>query len=110
MLSIAARADLAGVAPFGVAAKHQTLDDSVDICTLIEGDFFFNPLIAPEVPMVAEDLARPVMAGEASNALVRGTVNCLRSSKGGPILRRPWIHATEKSHGRYHGGIIGDVL
>jgi hypothetical protein len=48
MLSIAARADLAGVAPFGVAAKHLTLDDSVDIYTLIEGDFFFNPLIAPE--------------------------------------------------------------
>ncbi len=69
MLRVATWADIARVSAFGIATEHQTLDDFIDVGALIEGDLLFHPLIAPEIPMIAEDLPEPFMASGATDAL-----------------------------------------
>lgn len=62
MLKIASRANIPGVIPFGVTAEHQTKNDIVDVGTLIVGDFILHAEFNPVFPVIAKDLAEPVMA------------------------------------------------
>ena len=77
MLKSAARADVTCVSPFRVTAKHHSLDDICDIGALIGRDFVFHAEIAPKIPMIAEDLTEPIMAGGVIGALERRTNDLL---------------------------------
>ena len=60
-LMLAAGADVASITGIGIAAARETLDDLLDVSipmpvgTLVWGDFGFQALVTPAVPMVTED-------------------------------------------------------
>ena len=60
-LIVAAGTKITGIAALRVTAKHHALNDICNVGTLIEGNFFLHAKIAPEIPMLAEDLAEAVM-------------------------------------------------
>ncbi len=61
-LVLATGADIAGITGIGIAAGHKALDDLSDVGTLIWGGFGFQALVAPAVPVVAEDLSKTVVS------------------------------------------------
>jgi hypothetical protein len=101
ILKIASRANISGVTPFGVTAEHQTKNDFVDVGTLIDGDFILHAEFNPVFPVIAKDLAKPVMACGITEALA-GWTNC--------YFRNYWgIHARRLLHGPYHSATIGEI-
>jgi hypothetical protein len=77
VLVLATRADVAGITGIGIAAGHETLDDLSDVRipmrvgTLVWGDFGFQALVAPAVPMVTEYLTEEIVAGGVIELLPR---------------------------------------
>ena len=71
-LVLATRADIAGITGIGIAAGHETLDDLSDVGTLVWGDFGFQALVAPAVPMVTEYLTEEIVVGGVMR------INCIR--------------------------------
>ena len=63
MLKIAAWAEVASVPTVRIPAKHESLNCFLDVGTLISGDFVFHTMVAPGLPLIAEDLAEPIMPG-----------------------------------------------
>jgi len=61
-LVLATRADVAGITGIGIAAGHETLDNLSDVGTLVGGDFGFQALVAPVIPMVTEYLTEEIVA------------------------------------------------
>ena len=70
-LVLATGADIAGITGIGIAAGHKPLDDLSDVGTLIWGDFGFQALVAPAVPVVAEDLSKTVVSSGMIGLLPR---------------------------------------
>ena len=63
--------DIAGITGIGIAAGRETLDDLSDVGTLVWGDFGFQALVAPAVPVVAEDLSKTVVSSGMIGLLPR---------------------------------------
>ena len=61
MLKVAAWAEVASVPTVWIPAKHELLNGFLDVGTLIGGNFAFHAMIAPGLPMITEDLAKPIM-------------------------------------------------
>ena len=70
-LVLATGADIAGITGIGIAAGYETLDDLSDVGTLVWGDFVFQALVAPAVPVVAEDLSKTVVGSGMVRLLPR---------------------------------------
>ena len=77
MLKSAAGANISGISAFRVTAEHHSLDDICNVGTLIGRNFFLHAKIAPAIPMIAEDLAEPVMASWMIGTLERRTNDLL---------------------------------
>lgn len=63
------RADIEGVPSIRVAAEHHALNCFADVCLLIRGDFLRQAQVAPDVPVVAENLSPAVGLGRASGVV-----------------------------------------
>jgi len=61
MLKVAAWAEVASIPTVRIPTKHESLNGFLDVGMLIGGDFAFQTMVAPELPMIAEDLAEPIM-------------------------------------------------
>jgi hypothetical protein len=76
-LVLATGTDIAGITGIGIAAGRETLDDLSDeripmrVGPLVWGDFGFQALVAPAVPVVAEDLSKTVVSSGMIGLLPR---------------------------------------
>jgi hypothetical protein len=61
MLKVAAWTEVARVPTVRIPAKHESLNGFLDVGTLIGGDVAFQTMVAPELPMIAEDLTKSIM-------------------------------------------------
>lgn len=76
-LALATGADIAGITGIGIAAGYETLDDLSDeriplrVGLRVWGDFVFQALVAPAVPVVAEYLSKMVVGSGMARLLPR---------------------------------------
>jgi hypothetical protein len=73
MLKPTARAYISGESTFRIAAEHQPLDNISDICPLVGRNFAIQTVVAPELPMIPENLTKAIMTGGKTGMLVGGT-------------------------------------
>jgi len=70
MLKSTTRTNIAGESTFRIATEHKPLDDTLDVCTLIDWDFTFQTVVALGLPMIPKYLAKIVMTGGKINGLI----------------------------------------